>query len=425
MGTKPQAAPVAKPDPSPCIARQPILTVDETVVGYELFFREGREDRRFSSDGENATSSIIDTLNLIGLGVLCDGRTAFINCTHQGILTDYFALLPPDDVVIEIQKEVPADSETVQACERLKQAGFSLALDNFMPDDAREGLVPFADFIKVDVTRVGSQQCVPMVAKYASKSCLMVAHKVESRRHFLTAQIAGFTRFQGYFFHHPQNMQARQIPANQATYLRLLNEVSKPQVDFTGIENLIKKEPALCFRLLRYLNSPLLGLAAPVESVRNALNLLGENEAVKWIRMATTLVMGQKKSSDLVLSSLVRARFCELVAARVEHGKADLFLMGMLSLIDAILAVPMGVVVEELSLDPVIKAQLLGAKTGKQTPLTPIYDLMLAREFGDWAKVTQLGKQLNLSLSFVAESSNAAMRWAHEITSATRPTEQD
>ena len=419
MAVKAQTAPAEKP--SPCIARQPILTADETVTGYELFFREGREERRFSSDGETATSSIIDTLNLIGLGVLCDGRTAFINCTHQGLLTDYFALLPPDDVVIEIQKEVPADEDVVKACERLKQGGYSIALDNFVTNDAREALVPFADYIKVDITKVGSIEYVALAARYTSKSRVMVAHKVESRQHFLTARNAGFTRFQGYFFQHPENMQVRQIPANQATYLRLLNAVSKPEVDFTEIEGLIKSEPALCFRLLRYLNSPLLGLSAPVESVRNALNLLGENEAVRWIRMATTLVMGQQKSSDLVLSSLVRARFCELISPRVEHGRADLFLMGMLSLIDAILAVPMGVVIEQLCLDPAIKEQLLGAKTGKRTALSPIYDLMLAREVGDWGLVTKLGKELNLSLSFVAETSNAAMRWAHEVTSASRP----
>ncbi len=136
--------------------------------------------------------------------------------------------------------------------------------------------------------------------------------------------------------------------------------------------------------------------------------------------MATTLVMGEDKSFDLVSSSLVRARFCECVSPKVEHGNSDLFLMGMLSLIDAILAIPIGVVIEELCLDPNIKAQLLCAKTGKKTPLSPVYDLMLAVEAGDWELVARLGKQLNLSLSFVARTSNEAMRWAHEITAAAR-----
>ena len=116
-------------------------------------------------------------MNLIGLGVLCDGRTAFINCTHQGLLTDYFALLPPDDVVIEIQKDVPADADVVKACERLKQGGYSIALDNFVTDDTREALVPYADLIKVDITKVGSIEYVALAARYTTKTRRMVAHK--------------------------------------------------------------------------------------------------------------------------------------------------------------------------------------------------------------------------------------------------------
>jgi EAL and modified HD-GYP domain-containing signal transduction protein len=419
VGTKAQAAPVDKA--APCIARQPILTADENVVGYELFFRANRDQRCFTSDGDSATSAAIDTLSLVGFGVLCDGRLAFINCSHQTLLTDYFALLPPGNVVVEIQESVPPDEDVIRACQRLKQGGYSIALDNFVTDDPREALVPYADFIKIDVTKISAAKCASMVKRYASEACRMLAHKVETRQHFLMAGQAGFTRFQGYFFRYPESLQVRRIPANQATYVRLLSAVSEVEVDLDEIVELIKHEPSLCYRLLRYMNSPPLGLSSPVLSVRNALTALGDKESVRWIRMATTVSMGQDKSSDLVLSSLVRARFCELIALRVEHGTADLFLMGMLSLIDAILAVPIGMVIKELSLDSDIKAQLLSAKTGKKTPLSPIYELMLAREAGDWELVTQLGKQLNLSLSFVAETSNAAMRWAHEVTSAGRP----
>ncbi len=419
MATPAKAASAEKP--SPCIARQPILTGDETVIGYELFFREDPQQRRFSSDGEKATSATIDMLNFVGLGILCDGRPAFINCAHHMLLTDYFALLPPYDVVIEIQDSVPAEKEVLLACERLKQSGYRIALDNFHPGDKREALVPYADFIKIDIKAVPPAQSAPLVSRYGSDACRMLAQKVETRQQFVTSAKDGFTRFQGYFFRHPETLRARKIPANQATYVRLLAAVSKPEVDFAEIEALIKREPSLCYRLLRYLNSPLLGLSTPVVSVRNALNLLGEHEAVKWIRMATTLVMGQEKSSDLVLSSLVRARFCELIGPKVPHGNADLFLMGMLSLIDAILDVPIGVVIEELSLDPHLKAELLRTKTGAKTLLTPIFDLMVAREEGDWELVTSLGKELNLSLFAVAEASNQAMRWAHEITSAVRP----
>jgi c-di-GMP-related signal transduction protein len=411
--------------PTPCIARQPILTADEAVIGYELFFREDLRQQRFSSDRDAATSATIDALNLVGLSVLCDGRLAFINCTHDMLLTDYFALLPPADVVVEIQETVAADDAVIEACKRLNKGGYSIALDNFVPGDARMALLPYTRFIKVDFTRVSQGDCATPVALHSSGERRMLAQKVETREKFLTARQIGFTRFQGYFFQRPENLSARQIPASQATYLRLLTEVSKPQIDLSEIEDLIKREPSLCYRLLRYLNSPLLGLSSPVHSVRNALTLLGERETIKWIRMATTLTMGQNKASDLVLASLVRARFCELIAPKVEHGTADLFLMGMLSLVDAILAVPIGVVINELSLEADIKAQLLAAKAGRKTPLSPIYELMVAREIGDWGLATQLGKQLNLSLSFIAHTSNDAMRWAHEVTNASSPQAED
>jgi c-di-GMP-related signal transduction protein len=401
---------------SPCIARQPVLTADEKVVGYELFFREGLGQNRFTSDVESATSTTIDALNMVGLDILCDGYPAFINCTRQMLLSDYFSLLPPDDVVVEVQETVSVDEGVRQACERLKDGGYSIALDNFVPDDQRQSLVPFADFIKIDITAVKPEQSAQLIALYASERRRMLAQKVETREAFVRAEKNGFTRFQGYFFRRPESLRARQIPANQITYLRLLSAIAKPDVNFAEIEDLIKREPSLCYRLLRYLNSPLLALPSIVLSVRHALNLLGERESVRWIRMATTLVMGQEKCSDLVLSSLVRARFCELIGNRVENGKSDLFLLGMLSLMDAILAVPMGMLVEELCLDTGIKAQLLSGKMGVKTPLSPVYDLMLAREAGDWELVTRLGKQLRLSLSFVAETSNQSMRWAHQVT---------
>ena len=420
MGTHAQPASLEKRGHSHCIARQPIVTTDEDVLGYELLFRENPQEDHFTSDGENATSMTIDALNVLGLDVLCDGRLAFINCTHHFLVKEYFLLLPPKDAVVEIQKSVPADEGVVGACQRLKHRGYSIALDNFEAGDAREALVPYADFIKVDIRSVPAEQSAALVERYGRKRCSMVAVKVETRQHFVMARRSGFTYFQGYFFHRPQLMRARQIPAHQATYLLLLQAVSRPETDFQEIEDLIKHEPSLCYRLLRYLNSPLLGMESPVVSIRHALNLLGERELVRWIRMAATLVMGQNKSSDLVLSSLVRARFCELIAPKVKHGESDLFLMGMLSLMDAILEVPIGVVVERLALDSDMKAQLLGAKTGDRTPLSSIYDLMLARETGDWTKVTNLGKQLHLSLYFIDNSYNDAMRWAYEVTNEAR-----
>jgi EAL and modified HD-GYP domain-containing signal transduction protein len=246
----------------------------------------------------------------------------------------------------------------------------------------------------------------------------LIANKVETRLEFLTALKDGFTLFQGYFFHHPERMRARHIPANKASQLRLLKAISAPVLDLDEVEGLIKQDASLCYRLLRYLNSPLLGVSATVQSVRHGMRLLGERELIRWIRMATTLIMGQEKCSDLVLSSLVRARFCELMAPKIDHGTCDLFLIGMFSLMDAILEVPMGVVVEGLAFDAETREELLGMKRGHPTKLMPIFELMLAREVGEWDVVARHAKKLNLSLPFVNRAFNEAVSWAHQMTSA-------
>ena len=307
MSTAGRAVPAEKP--TPCVARQPILTRDEKVTGYELMFRETAEETHFTAEQEAGTRSIIDTLNVMGLDVVCDGRLAFINCTQGMLLNEFFLLLPADKVVVELQENVAAAARVIAACQRLKSEGYKLALDNFVPGDRRESLLPHADFAKVDIRRVVPPESGALVAKYGA-TCCMLAQKVETSVQFLNAVNDGFKLFQGYFFQQPERMRARHIPANQASQLQLLKEVSAPEVDRQRVEDLIKRDASLCYRLLR----------------------LGERELVRWIRMATTLVMGQEKCSDLVLSSLVRARFCELIAPKISHGTCDLFLLGMFSL---------------------------------------------------------------------------------------------
>src|SRR5882672_4704328 len=152
MGTQAHAASVEKP--LPCVARHPILADHEKVLGYELLFQQDGSEPYASSDMESVACAILDTLSLIGLDVLCDGHAAFIDCTHQMLLMEYFALLPPE-VVGEIQESFPADEAVITVCQRLKQGGYLIALDNFVPSNAREPRVPYGDFIKI-VIRKGS-----------------------------------------------------------------------------------------------------------------------------------------------------------------------------------------------------------------------------------------------------------------------------
>jgi c-di-GMP-related signal transduction protein len=397
------------------VARQPILTVDEKVFGYELLFRDGVEDFFRHSDADEASRSTLNTAMLLGLDVLCDGRRAFVNCTREILLKDYITLLPSEQAVAEILETVPADDLVVAACRRLKEAGYTIALDDFAVDDPREALTDLADIIKVDVRATSPADAAAMVKRYGPWRCRMLAEKVETREEFLATKKAGFLYFQGYFFRRPEVLTAHEIPANRMNYLRMLKAVSQRELDVREIENLVKSEAALCYRLLRYLNSAAFGFATEIHSVRHALAILGEREVRRWIRLVATLGAGQGKSSELVLSAMVRARFCELLSPKIPHGDSDLFLLGLLSMMDVILEIPMSQVLDNIPIDQETKAALLGGASR----LRVFYQLMLAQESGEWKTAADLTTQLHLTEKDVAQAHWQAMQWAREVSSGT------
>jgi len=395
------------------VARQPILTTDEKVFGYELLFRDGIEDFFRSPDSDAASRSTLNSSMLLGLDVLCDGRRAFVNCTRDILLKDYVTLLPAGQTVVEILETVPADDLVVAACRRLKEAGYMIALDDFTLGDPREPLTDLADIIKVDLRVTSSADAAAMVQRYGPWRCRLLAEKVETREEFIASKKAGFLYFQGYFFRRPEILTAHEIPANRLNYLRMLTAVSQPELDVRQIENLVKGEASLCYRLLRYLNSAAFGFASEIHSVRHALSILGEREVRRWIRLVASLGAGQDKSSHLVLAALVRARFCELLSPKIQHGDSDLFLMGMLSLMDTILEIPMRQVLDNVPIDQECKSVLLGATSR----LRPFYQLMLAQESGEWVAVKELTAELHLSEGDVSASYWQAMQWARQVSS--------
>ena len=253
-----------------------------------------------------------------------------------------------------------------------------------------------------------------MVKRYEALHCRMLAEKVEDRDEFAAAKKAGFVYFQGYFFCRPETLHTQEIPENRLNYLRMWEAVSRPELDVREIENLIKSEASICYRLLRYLNSAAFAFSHEIHSVRHALSILGEREIRRWVRLVATLGAGQNKSSALVLSALVRARFCELLSPRVPHGGCDLFLVGLLSLMDAILEIPMPQLLERVPLDQESKAVLLGG-TGR---LHSLYELMLAQESGEWGTASEQAHQLGISESDVASAQWEAMEWAKQVNSS-------
>lgn len=394
------------------VARQPILDRSQNVFGYELLFRNGVEDY-FNADPELAARSTLDSSLLYGINMLCDKRRAFVNCTCEVLFKDLITLLPPHQTVAEILETVEPEDRVIAACKRLKAAGYLIALDDFAPNDPRIPLVEFADIIKVDIRATRPEERAGMMRRFGSPACKMLAEKLETPHEYRQARDMGFVYFQGYFFCRPEIVIGREVPASRLHYIRLLEMVSRREIDMRELEKMLKQEASICYRLLRYLNSPLFGLALEIKSIRHAIAVLGEREMRRWIRLVVTVGAAEQRCSELVLMGLARARFCELLSDRLQSN-TDLFLLGLLSIMDAILEVSMEVLLEQLPVEHETKTALLG----QNSSLRPLYQLMLAQESGEWSRSSELAKQLKLPDEEVASTWWQALRWAQEATSS-------
>jgi EAL and modified HD-GYP domain-containing signal transduction protein len=276
-------------------------------------------------------------------------------------------------------------------------------------DDPRAVLADEADIIKVDIRATTPADRAHLVERYRH-NCEMLAEKVETQQEFREAFDMGFSQFQGFFFQRPELMTVKNIPANRMTFIRLLEMVSRPSLEIKDIEGVFKQDPTACYRLLRYLNSPAFGFRNEIRSVRHALAILGDRELRRWVRLLVALTASSDKSPELVISALTRARFCELLSHQL-HRDGDLFLLGLLSLMDAILEVPIDVILEQLPVDHETKAVLCS----QPSSLRPLYQLVLAQESGEWEQVAELTRQLRLSDEKVSSDWWKAVEWAQQI----------
>ena len=392
------------------VARQPIFDRAQKVFGYEILFRNGVEDY-FNSDPELAARSTLDSSLLFGINMLCDNRRAFLNCTREVLFKDLLTLLPPHQTVAEILETVEPEDRVVAACKRLKAAGYLIALDDFAPNDPRQPLVEFADIIKVDIRATRTEERAGMMRRLGSPKCKMLAEKLETPHEFQQARNMGFSYFQGYFFCRPELVVGHEVPSSRLHYIRLLEMVSRTEIDMHELEKMLKQEASIAYRLLRYLNSPLFGFALEIKSIRHAMAVLGEREMRRWVRLVVAVGAAEQTCSELVVMGLARARFCELLSVRLQSD-TDLFLMGLLSIMDAILEVTMDVLLEQLPVDREIKAALLG----QNSTLRPLYQLMLAQEAGEWAHSSELAKQLKLRDEEVSLTWWQSLQWAQQAT---------
>jgi len=393
------------------------------VYGYELLFRTGFNNYFSSVDEDKASSDVITTsFMVIGLDELTSGKMAFINFTRNLIVNDVATLFPKDLLAVEVLENTPSDDEVLKACATLKQAGYKIVFDDFTIEHANNPIAEIADIIKVDfkLNSIEERQLIPQ--KGNSKNVKFLAEKVESRKEFEQALSWNYDYFQGYFLSKPVIHTGYAIPASKVAYLRILKEVNKPDIEFTELEDIIKMDVSLSYKLLRFINSASWGFKNEIGSIRHAISLLGVREFKKWISLVALSNLAEEKPVELIQNSLVRAKFNEELAIKLGYSKnsSEFFLMGLFSLIDVIIDKPMAEILANLPISDDIKLAL----TGDQNQFRKVFDIISAYENGDWTAFENFTNEYQLDEKEVPPIYYNALKWVNKIMNNQAPVAQ-
>ncbi len=398
------------------VARQPIFDDRQKLVGFELLYRHAEDatSARGATPTVMASSTVVQAVLGIGLDRLTEGERVWINLSRDLIVERAWELLDPKAVVLEILETVEPDADVVAACADATKRGYTLALDDFVWDEKWVPLLELASMVKIDVQGRSVDELKPLVAKLKTFNVKLLAERVETDAVRAACAAIGFTLFQGYFYCQPETVVKRDLSAAEASALQLLNLVRDEKTPTNQVEQGIKRDPAMTFKLLRIVNSAAMGFTG-IESIPHALRLLGRTQLERWL---TLLVMasfssGGARQRELFKLSLTRARLLELMSDAGDRDQR--FLVGMFSMLHVLLQAPMRDVIASLKLSETVSQALL-ERTGPHGPLLAGLE---AYEVGDWDRVELVTGNDDRALVQIAAHYPAALGWAIEQVKTT------
>ena len=398
------------------IGRQAILDQKKNVYAYEILFRSGLKNAFDPSlDGNVATQSVmVNTMLDFGMKKLVSDKKAFINFTEKNLLNRAPQLLPADSIVVEILETVQPTPAILEAVQELKDEGYKIALDDFVLLPGYEPLIDMADIIKVDFRITEDPEERKRLREILPGHVRLLAEKIETEEEFHQALEYGYVLFQGYFFCKPVVLHKKKLTSNALSQIRLLNEVNRQDFDFSAIINVISSDTNLVHKLLTYINSVGIGLTYHISNLRQAAVLLGSGGMRRWVTLISLQTFSEDKPPELFTISLLRAKFCELIAHEIK--RPDLtpdtgFLLGMFSLLDVLLSQPMEEVLKEVGLSSELNAALLG----EDNILRHVLDLVIAYEQGDWDKVIACCRRENIPVEHLQPCYDEVLKWYNTL----------
>lgn len=395
------------------IARQPIFDRNQKVYAYELLYRSGTDNVSSFKSGDSATSDVVITSLTMGSDVLTEGHLSFINFTETLIKDEVPKLFSPKFLVVELLENIVPDKALIQRIRELKELGYTIALDDYIASYEFEELVDLADIIKVDFIDTTQTERWRMVERFRTMDKKLLAEKVETIEEFDEAYKLGFHYFQGYFFAKPRIVKGKDVRSLSSSYMEIIHEIDSPDPGYEKVSEIMERDVALTFKLLKLINSPAFFTNSKINSVKQALVLLGFKEIRKWIMVVMLRDMGKNKPDEVLKTCLVRAKMAEFIAhlSGEDRRKNEMFIMGLFSMIDTLMDQDLYSILGGLPLEDDIKAAMMG----KENKLHDMFMIILSYEKGDWDDVVQETEQLGIKAQSIPDIYYQSLSWADKI----------
>ncbi len=398
------------------VARQPIFDTREVVWAYELLFRGSAQASEASVEEDDfATATVIADGFALAFSGMDKSKKAFINFPQRLLLDDSVYALPREICVVEVLETITPTPEIIAALTRIKSQGYTLALDDYIGQEGFEDVIRLADIIKVDVLGMEPGKIMTLSSALHKTGCRLLAEKVEDRETYELCKDLGFSLFQGFFFSRPETMSGSKVPTPVLAKMRLLRALSGPDFDVRELTRIIGTDPALSYRLLNFINSAAFSLRGKIQSIQQALTLLGSQQIRQWfLAVIVSDFDSSSKVQEAAFTSLQRGRYMENMGRLMGSSlfpTETLFLLGLFSKLDVLLAQPMDKLLLSIPLNKAVEDALLN----KPSPYGPWLQLAENIEVGRWEEVTTFLQEHDLDHEASASNYAEAIEWTQTL----------
>ena len=398
------------------VARQPILSRKKQTIGYELLFRDGESNAFPNIEANQATSRLlVENFMSTGCNPALESPRSFINFPQESLISLVPTAFPKRKIVVEVLETCTPNDELFSAIKHLHRMGYIIALDDFSLDAAWDRFLPYSHIVKLDIMQLGIETACKYVKQRKQQGCKRhyLAERVETNDEFQQAFDAGFHFYQGYFFSKPQIIKNRVVKPEELLTMQLFQEVCRTEVNFVRIEQLIAQDVSLSYQLLKFVNTASARLENPISSFKQALVYLGEEQIKMFVTLIATAHAAINKPKELYKQSLVKGRFCELMICRIQNGTPgqQAFIVGLFSLLDALLDRKLDDVLDQLSLSKEIEQAIL-LRVGLLGSMLELYESL---DTGDWEEIDKTSRLLGFSPKTVEKTYQDAEQWYQTI----------